>query len=156
MDMRNLVPWRKNRDLETRREAPVSSLFSLHQEMNRVFDDFLRDFDAPGRFRMTWPNIEVSESDDQIKVIAELPGLEERDVEVTLADGVLTLKGHKKVENDRALYSERWVGEFTRDIEVGEDVDPDKVDARFKNGVLTIVLAKKPEAERQVKKIAIH
>jgi HSP20 family protein len=156
MNMRDLVPWSKNRELETRREAPMTSLLSLHREMNRMFDDFLREIDAPGRIGTAWPSIEVSESDDQVRVIAELPGLEERDVEVTLADGVLTLKGHKKVESNGKSYSERWEGEFARDIDVGEDIDADKVGASFKNGVLTIVLAKKPEAERQVKKIAIH
>jgi HSP20 family protein len=124
--------------------------------MNRMFDDFLRDFDIPGRSALAWPHIELSEADDQLKVVAELPGLEERDVEVTLQDGVLTLKGQKKVEKEGTVYSERWEGAFERDITVGQDVDPDKVQASFKNGVLTILLPKKPEAQRQVKRISIH
>jgi HSP20 family protein len=157
MNVRSLVPWGKNRTLEASRLAePTSPFYALHREMNRMFDDFLRDFDLPGRSALAWPHIELSEADDQLKVVAELPGLEERDVEVTLENGVLTLKGQKKVEKEGTVYSERWEGAFERDIAVGEDVDADKVKASFKNGVLTILLPKKPEAQRQVKRISIH
>ncbi|HEU4624313.1 MAG TPA: Hsp20/alpha crystallin family protein [Steroidobacteraceae bacterium] len=156
MNVRSLVPWGRNRDLETSRFAESTSPFlALHREMNRMFDDFFRDFDLPVR-SAAWPRIELREADDQVEVIAELPGLEQRDVELTLQDGVLTLKGQKKIEKDGTVYSERWEGAFERDIEVGEDVDPDKVKASFKNGVLTVLLPKKPEAQRQVKRISIH
>ena len=124
--------------------------------MNRIFDDLWRDFDLPGRGISTWPHIELSEAEGEFKVVAELPGLEERDVELTLENGVLTLKGHKTIGKHDALYSERWEGAFERDIAVGHDVDPDKVNASLKNGVLTILLPKKPEAQRQVKRISIH
>ena len=78
------------------------------------------------------------------------------DVEVTLHDGVLTLRGEKKLERKGTLYNERWEGVFERDIPVGDDIDPDKVKATFKNGVLTIALSKKPEAQREVKRITIN
>ena len=77
-------------------------------------------------------------------------------MEVTLHDGVLTLRGEKKVERNGTLYSERWEGAFARDIPVGDDVDPDKVKATFKNGVLTVALSKKPESRREVKRITIN
>ena len=91
-----------------------------------------------------------------MKIVAELPGMEERDVAITLDEGVLTLKGHKKLEDNGRVYSERWEGAFERTIPVGQDVDPDKVKASFKNGVLTVQLQKKPEAQRQSKRIAIN
>jgi HSP20 family protein len=99
--------------------------------------------------------VDVRETDSQFKVCAELPGLDEKDVEVTFADGVIKLKGEKRLEEESALYSERWAGAFERQIVLGDDVDPDNVKATFKNGVLTVILAKKPEARRQVKRIEI-
>jgi HSP20 family protein len=158
MNVKDLVPWGKNRNLEKTRFAEAGSPFlALHREMNRMFDDFLRDFDVRGRHGDTsWPHIEISESHDEIKIIAELAGLEQRDVDVTLDEGVLTLKGQKTLEKNGTLYSERWEGAFERTIPVGQDVDPDKVKASFKNGVLTIRLSKKPEAQRQVKRIAVQ
>jgi HSP20 family protein len=88
-------------------------------------------------------------------VVAELPGMEEKDVELTLRDGVLTLKGEKQAETNGSVYSERWHGSFQRSIDLGPDVDPDKVRASFKNGVLTVTLGKRPEAQAQVKRIPI-
>jgi HSP20 family protein len=157
MNVKSLVPWGKSRNLEASRVPEGASPFlALHREMNRMFDDFLSDFGMSGRPGPAWPHIELSEADDELKVVAELPGLEERDVEVTLQDGVLTLKGQKKGEENGRLYSERWEGAFERTIPVGQDVDPDKVKASFRNGVLTVLMPKKPEAQRQVKRIAIN
>jgi HSP20 family protein len=99
--------------------------------------------------------VEVSDAGSEMKVVAELPGLEQNDVELSLDDGVLTIKGEKKSETNGALYSERWHGQFQRSLQLGPDVDPDKVNATFKNGVLTITLAKRPETQRQVKRIQI-
>lgn len=157
MNVRSLIPWGNNRSLEPSRFAEPNSPFgTLHREVNRMFDDLWRGFDAPERSTSAWPHIELSEADDQLKVVAELPGLEEHDVELTLENGVLTLKGHKTIEKGGTVYSERWEGAFERDINVGRDVDPDKVTASFKNGVLTILLPKKPEAQREVRRISIH
>jgi HSP20 family protein len=119
--MSDLIPWGRSRSRNT--PAPYrgndAGPFSLLQgEMNRLFDDFFRGFDlgTPGQFGWTsgWPHMEVSDTGQAMKVVAELPGLEEKDVEVTLQDGVLTLKGEKKSESDGPLYSERWHGQFQR------------------------------------------
>ncbi|HZT18259.1 MAG TPA: Hsp20/alpha crystallin family protein, partial [Dongiaceae bacterium] len=99
--------------------------------------------------------VEVSETDKEVKVVAELPGLDEKDVDVTLHDGVLTLKGEKKAEVNGTVYSERWQGSFQRSLQLGSEIDPEKVAASFKNGVLTVTLAKRPEAQSQVKRIPI-
>ena len=145
---RNLVPWRTNR-------TGLSPLSGRHRRTDRIFDDFLRDLDSSRRTGSTWPSIEVSEIGDDVKVVAEVPGLDKRDVEVSLHEGVLTLRGEKKLERIGSLYNERWEGRFERIIPVGLDVDPNAVRASFKNGILTVLLTKKPEARREVKRIAI-
>lgn len=157
MNVKSLIPWGNNRSLDASRFAdPTSPFGALHREVNRMFDDLWRGFDAPEITTSAWPHIELCDEDHQLKVVAELPGLEERDVELTLDNGVLTLKGHKTIEKGGTVYSERWEGAFERDITVGRDVDADKVTASFKNGVLTILLPKKPEAQREVRRISIH
>lgn len=143
MNLRTLVPFKDN-----------NPFVAMQREMDRMLDHFFRS-DSPTT-RMAWPSVDVRETEKEFKVYAELPGLDERDVEITFADGVLTLKGEKRIEEETALYSERWAGSFERRIVVSEDVDPDDIKARFRNGVLTITLGKKPEAQRQVKRIAIN
>jgi HSP20 family protein len=166
MAITDLIPWGRGRDLTTRRGEDYNPILTLHREMNRLFDDVFRGFDvAPfngsnGSFfdqSMRWPNIELKESDKDVKVTAELPGLDEKDVQVELANGVLSIKGEKKTETEDKdrRFSERYYGRFERRIPV-EDVDQDKVSAAFKNGVLTVTMPKLPQAESKVKRIAIN
>jgi HSP20 family protein len=123
MAFRDLIPWRKRgRDLEVRRweeSNPVprgsdrdvgregNPLLSLHHEMDGLFDDAFRGFGLMpfGRHRlldgaMDWPNIQVTETDKEVKVTAEAPGLEEKDLQVAFAHGVLAIKGEKKSETE--------------------------------------------------------
>jgi HSP20 family protein len=88
--------------------------------------------------------------------VAELPGLEEKDIDLSLRDGVLTIKGEKSRETNGAIYSERWHGQFARAIDLGPDVDPDKVKASFDKGVLTVTLEKRPDARSGTRKININ
>ena len=165
MAMRDLIPWNNNRgrEVSVRRGEETAPFLTLHREMNRLFDDVFRGFDlAPFGWdrsggAMSWPNIEVNETDKQVNVIAELPGLEEKDVEVELADGVLAIRGEKKTETEDKdrLFSERYYGRFERRIPL-HDVEQDKVSASFKNGVLTVTLPKSPAAQQKVKRIAIN
>ena len=164
MAIRDLIPWSRGRDLTVRRGEEINPFFTLHREMNRLFDDVFRGFDMTpfGNSRLFdrgqgWPNIEVSETDKDVRVTAELPGLEEKDVQVELANGVLAIKGEKKTETEDKdrLFSERYFGHFERRIPV-DDVDQDKVSASFKNGVLTVTMAKAPQAQSKVKRIAIN
>jgi HSP20 family protein len=160
MALTDLIPWERNRALTTTRFGEDGDpFFALQRDMNRILDDFTRGFGVAGPSRNgwsgAWPHVEVSESDNEVKVIAELPDMEQKDVEVSLHEGVLTLKGEKKSENKGAVYSERWHGQFQRSLQLGPEVDPDKVNASFKNGVLTVTLAKRPEAQSQVKRIPI-
>jgi len=159
MNLDSLVPWSsRDRGNAATRYSDDNPIATMHREMNRLFDGFFRGIEEPllGKGQFGWPHVDLRETDSQYKVCAELPGLEESDVEVTFADGVVTLKGEKRLENDAPLYSERWSGAFERQIVLGNAVDPDNVKATFKNGVLTVILAKKPEARREVKRIAIN
>jgi HSP20 family protein len=154
MNVKSLIPWGKNPNAD-RYTGGANPFLALHREINRVFENFLHDFAMPARMSSPWPQIELSETEDKLQVIADLPGLEERDVDVTLQDGMLTLKGHKMGGDDGRFYNERWEGAFERIIPVGQDVDPEKVKAYCKNGVLTIQLLKRPDAQRQTKRISI-
>ena len=159
MNMKSLIPWGREDSVPSPRALDEPSPFlSLHRQMNRLFDDFFRDFDAPFRrngWSTGWPNVEVSEDDKQVNVVAELPGLDEKDIDITSRDGVLTLKGDKKQESNGSVYSERWHGQFTRSLHLGDQVDSDKVKASFNKGILSISLEKRPEAQSRTKRIAI-
>ncbi|WP_407180009.1 Hsp20/alpha crystallin family protein [Bradyrhizobium sp. STM 3562] len=162
MAMTDLIPWGRGRDLTTRRSEDFNPILALHREMNRLFDDAFRGFElAPFsgslfESSIRWPSIEVNETEKDVKVTAELPGLDEKDVQVELANGVLAIKGEKKTETEDKdrRFSERYYGRFERRIPVA-DVDQDKVSAAFKNGVLTVTMPKLPQAESKVKRIAV-
>jgi HSP20 family protein len=105
----------------------------------------------------SWPRIEISESEKEVQVTAELPGLEEKDIQVELEKGVLAIRGEKKTETqdkDR-LFSERYYGRFERRIPL-DDIDQDKIEASFRNGVLSVTLPKSPTAQQKVRRIAIN
>jgi HSP20 family protein len=160
MNVKSLIPWGRGRDVSVRRGDDISPFFSLQREMNRLFDDAFRSFDlAPfGTERgFGWPSVEMSETDSEICVTAELPGLSEKDVQVEYADGVLTISGEKKAETEdrERLVSERYYGRFERRIAV-DGIDQDKIGASFKNGVLTVTMPKAETAKRQVRRIAIN
>ena len=147
-------------------------LMGLRREIERLFDDFdLGVWRRPGgvfdvepfwRGELSFakaPAVDVAEKEKEYEVTAELPGMEEKDIDVKFADGVLTIKGekHEEKEEKRKDYylSERRFGSFQRSFQVPEGVDADKIEASFKNGVLTVVLPKTAEAQKREKKIAI-
>jgi HSP20 family protein len=129
--------------------------------MNRLFEDVFRGFDL-SPFNMdrwngttSWPRIEISESEKEVQVTAELPGLEEKDIQVELEKGVLAIRGEKKTETEDKdrLFSERYYGE--RRIPL-DDIDQDKIEASFRNGVLNVTVPKTPTAQQNVRRIAIN
>jgi len=165
MSLSNLIPFGRNNGSQ----APTPSndvghpFLSLHREINRLFDDAFQGLGSnlpslgSPLLRGGMPRIEVSDDEKEIKVTAEMPGIDEKDVEILLKDGVLTLKGEKRsdTEDKEKQFSERYYGRFERRIPLGYDVQEDNVEARFKDGVLTITLPKTEEARAQVKRIAI-
>jgi HSP20 family protein len=163
MNMRDLIPWgRSEQTTPSRFREEADPFMTLHREMNRLFDDVFRGFDmAPfgSMSRMAgWPHVEVVDNDKDIRISAELPGLEDKDVEVLMGDGVLTIRGEKRseIEDKERAFSERTYGRFERRIPLAWDVEEDKVDASFRNGVLTVTLPKSAESKTNVKRIGIN
>jgi HSP20 family protein len=161
MNMRDLIPWNYRRSgAPAFYGEPTSPFLTLHREMNRLFDDAFRSFDAPALFggMTNWPSIEITETDKELRVSADLPGLEEKDVEVFLNDGALTIRGEKKseVDDQERRFSERFYGSFERRIPVDWDVEPDKVKAAFKNGVLNVTIPKSAKAQQKSRRIPIN
>ena len=141
--------------------ADADPFRALQRRMDRLFDDFAGDYRWPfanGRGAPT-PSIDVSETDTEMTVDAELPGVEENDIDVTLTDNLLTIRGEKKQEKEEKKkdyhLTERSYGSFSRSMTLPFDADPAKIKASFKDGVLTITLPKPPEVKAKVKKIAI-
>ena len=164
MGIKDLIPWSNGgREIAVHRGADVNPFFTLHREMNRMFDDVFRGFDlAPfgstrGLTGLSWPQIDIDETDKEVRITAELPGLDEKDVSLEIAHGVLSIAGEKKSESeDKARrFSERYYGRFERRIPI-DDVAEDKITATFKNGLLTVTLPKSAKAQQQVKRVAIN
>jgi len=147
---------------------------SLRREIDRLFDDFDGGFwRSPFRRsafdvvpfwgrESTWPTapaVDFTDTDKAYEITAELPGLDEKNVEVKVANGVLTIKGEKQEEKEEKkkdyYLHERNFGSFERSFQVPEGVDTDKIEANFKRGVLTVTLPKKPEAQKATKKIEV-
>ncbi|MCA0049076.1 Hsp20/alpha crystallin family protein [Mesorhizobium sp. B283B1A] len=162
MNMRDLIPWGRNNNQAPNIYGGGDPFVSLHREVNRLFDDMLKSFETRlpsmgqlSSFDNGWPKLEISESDNELRVTAEVPGMEEKDIEVLLDEDVLTLRGEKRSETEEKGYSERFYGRFERRIPLGYEVEDDKVKASFANGVLTLTLPKNPDAQSKVKRIPI-
>lgn len=166
MAIRDLLPatWNKKNVPVRADEEWSNPFYSLQREMNRVFDRFFDDL-TPSRLwnddmSATYlPRIDVKETDKEIRVDAELPGMDGKDIDISVSDNILTLRGEKRMERqekeDGYFHVERSYGKFHRNIPLPEEVDTAKVEAEFRNGILTVHLPRKPEAQRKSKRIAI-
>lgn len=156
MNFRDLVPWtRAERDRGSQSLHPVAS---LHRDVNRLFEEAFRGFGESSLFSgRGWPSMDVEETHKEYRVSAELPGLDEKDVEVLLHDGVLTLRGEKRQESGdhNRSYSERFYGRFERQVSLDRDVDEGAVKATFKKGILTVTVPKSAKAVESAKRIPI-
>ena len=145
------------RSLATR---PIQDLFSIHNEMSRLFDSWTR----PARYRaegesLDWrPVVDILEANEHVEIRAEIPGLSEKDVQVSVTDDVLTLKGEKTQENDENDQKyhrvERSYGRFQRSFTLPANLDPEDIKAKFTNGVLIVSIPKAKEV--QPKEIQIN
>ena len=155
-------------DIAKSAERPIArqrDIFSaMRDDMDRLFERFEHGWPRwPTLFsrdeRLTVPELDVRESTNAITVEAELPGVDEKDVTVTLANGILTIKGEKKLEKEEKGESyhltERSFGSFERSIRLPDTIDDAKVEAKFDKGVLKVTAAKKPEAVKAERKIEI-
>lgn len=156
--MRDLIPWGRSRMPARSEEA--SPFFALHREMNRLFDEAFRNFGLSPSFSeggFGWPSVEVSDDGKDIRVTAELPGMDEKDVEIDIDDGVLVIRGEKRTEIDDKdrRYSERSYGRFERRLALPADVDEERARASFKKGVLTVTLPRSERAHQNVRRVPI-
>lgn len=162
----DIVPWRSSGLARTGERSARSlrdEMEQLHRSIDRMFEDAWNF--GPSLLSETWtsrplvPQLDATEDDKAFRVAIELPGMTDKDVAVSLAERVLTIRGEKKEEQERkdknVHRKERAYGSFRRVIELPADVDADKIQAAFRNGVLTIDLPKTKEAQAKVKEIPV-
>ena len=148
MEMRDLVSWSRPGDV-----------VSLRREMNNLFDHFFdwRPFSGGTEVSVWRPPLDVSETPKEVLVRAELPGMDSKEIDISLRDGVLTVRGERKQEkeekNENYHLVERSYGSFVRSVRLAAEVESEKVDATYKDGILTIKLKKSAQAAQ--KKIEI-
>jgi HSP20 family protein len=166
MNLQSIIPWKKEERSLARGRGDSDPFAQLHRRMNSVFEDFFgrssSDLwgDAAGEFL---PRVDVSETGKEVRITAELPGLDEKDVEVTVTNNMLTIKGEKKVEKEEEegdyYNSERSYGYFDRTIALPQGIDADNAKAKFKKGVFesddsqeagSAELAEKDRADRRL------
>jgi len=154
--------------------APWRPFENLRREIDRLFEDFdggmwrsrlgrsLFDVQSSWPRESTWaatPAVDVAETEKAYEINAELPGMDEKNIEVKFADGVLTIKGEKQEEKEEKkkdyYVSERSFGSFQRSFQVPDSVEADKIEATFKKGVLTVTLPKSAAAQKAAKKIDV-
>ncbi len=163
----------KREEMEPSFAMPWQPFEGLRQEIDRLFDDFGLGFRWPFRrslfaaeplFRrpLRWPTapaVDIAEGEKAYEITAELPGMDEKNIEVKVAEGCLTITGQKQEEKEEKkkdyYLQERHFGSFQRSFEVPDSVDPNKIEASFKKGVLTVTLPKKPEAQKAARKIDV-
>ena len=138
-----IVPWK-----------PFGEVSSLRKEMDNLWSHFLGETSFPGSVSQEWmPTVDVSETEDQLLIKAELPGLDAKDVSVSLSGDMLTIKGKKEHEEEKKdeyfHRSERYYGSFQRTFRLPAKVKPEEVDATFKKGVLQIALRKTEESKKR-------
>lgn len=150
MKYRGLMPFGTRQDVL----FPTNPFESLHRELDRLVDSA-----GLSGFRELVPTIDVADNKDSLKITVELAGVDEKDVKVSLADDVLTIKGEKKTDRDEKGDSfhimERVFGSFTRSLRLPYPIEEGKVEAKFDKGVLTVILPKSKEAKSTVHDIPI-
>lgn len=166
MQVKDLIPSGRDKETSPASENATSSnpLVSLQRDINHVFEDFWRkvengwngDDSVVGMFG---PSTDVTETDKSVNVSVELPGMTEEDIDISLSGNTMTIRGEKKIEHEeerKGVYmSERHYGSFHRTVPLPAGVDPDKAEATYKNGVLTVSLPKTEEALASIKRIPV-
>ncbi|MBS3750402.1 MAG: Hsp20/alpha crystallin family protein [Anaerolineales bacterium] len=169
MPISDLIPWkRENKEnIPVQREQQRDALLDLRQEMNQLFDDFFqRPFEmSPFRGESSLagdfiPQMDVTETEKEIKISVELPGMDAEDIDISMTGNRLSLKGEKREEKEekgeRFYRSERSYGSFQRSIPLPEEVQEEEIEATYINGVLNVNLPKSPGARKGTKKIEIQ
>jgi HSP20 family protein len=160
MDLKNIIPFGK-KNIEVRRENE-NPFAMMQREMNRIFDSFNQNWGLSSFPEFTgsfMPRLDVTEDLSAFTVTAELPGMSEKEIDLSISGDTLTIRGEKKEEkedkNKNYYYSERSYGTFMRTIPLPQQIETNKVSASFKKGVLTITLPKTTAAVESTKKIEV-
>jgi HSP20 family protein len=168
--VKQLLPRSKDgSDLPVRQQNAEHPIMALQRETNRLFDDFRRgswspfstDFALLGDLATGtgWPRIDIAESAQEVRVSADLAGLDRGDVDVSVADGVLTIRGETKHEDDDVgrhhFRRERFYGAFSRSVQVPANVDLDRIKAKMKKGVLEVTMPKLGDRKTRGRRIPI-
>lgn len=166
MPISDLIPWNKEKSKYEIQRRGAKNLWDMQREMNEMFDDFFASpFKMAPMQRMMEmgdsfsPGIDLSETDKEIIITTDLPGMDEKDIHLTIESDVLTISGTKEKETEtkeaRFYRKERSYGSFSRSISLPGKVDIDKVDATFNKGVLKVVVPKPAGVNESVRKIPI-
>lgn len=162
MNLKSIIPWNNGKRSLARWPEDSNPFTQLQRRMNSLFDDFFSRSSldlSGGNTGAFQPRIDVSENDKEVRITAELPGLDEKDVEVRVAKNKLTIKGEKKVEKEEEdgdyYHSECSYGYFDRTIELPQGIDADNGKAKFKRGVLKVTIPKNPEAQSHRRRIEV-
>ena len=168
MANRSLMPFSRNMPMARWSGEDTDPFLQMRREMNRLFDDVFGGFGLPSvlgpalRQMPAAPKIDVSETDNEIQVTAEMPGIDQNDVEVLLEDDRLIIRGEKKQEQEREdkdrnyHLRERVQGAFSRTLLLPFAPDPNQVKAEFKNGVMTITIPKPQEVKQKQHRIDVQ
>ncbi len=152
---RDLTIWRPFREL-----TPFRDFDRMMREMDRLWGSFFGRELSPIDGGTWLPSLDVAETENEFVVKAEVPGMDPKDIEISLSDGLLTIKGEKKQEKEENEENyhliERSYGTFTRSIRLPKEIQSDKIDASYKNGVLKVVLPKSEEAKKKEIKIRVE
>jgi HSP20 family protein len=156
MNLKSLVPWKNSKsELSTVRPGLVDPFVAFRREVDRMFDAFLYG----GPFVSATPAMDVTETENEIIVATELPGLSEKDLRVHLEGDVLTISGEKKSQNEESNvdrhYVERHFGSFSRSVQL-PFVPEEGIEATCDKGVLTVRIAKPAEAQKEVRRIEVR
>ena len=166
MSLKSLMPFARSA-VPSRSGFDLDPFFSVRRDMDRMFEEMVKGFGAgngmPAAFTSggVAPKMDVKETDAGIEISAELPGVDEKDIEVELVDDVLTIRGEKKFEKeegdkDKGYHvMERSYGSFSRSVQLPYSADPDKVAADFSKGVLKVSVPRPKEVEAKTKKIQV-
>jgi len=157
MSITDLIPWKRTNKVavnQEQEEQETRSLSTAQREMDRLFDDFFRGFGlapyAADRWSSFTPRVDIVEDDREVRVSAELPGMHDDDIEVTVSRNALVISGEKREEKQEKgrgyRYAERSYGSFRRSVPLPAEVSQDKVNAVFEHGVLTVTLPKVKES----------
>lgn len=165
MRITDLVPWRGSGRDVTARTAPTDTVRGLQQDIDRAFENFWRMMPYPLSAIDQLPQVDpvrvdVSDNGKEITVTAELPGMSAEDIDVSISDGLLTIRGEKRsdreTETDGFLVKERAYGAIERTVPLPDGIDPDAAKATFKSGVLTLAIPRLPDLQADTKRIPVQ